>query len=129
MKHLKICFYSLQESEGSTESLILPEAETPANNAANPEDENSGESPEGQAQTNLNLEVKKPSPEENSIALSERGTILPRGWRRHMARYCRRITESSLAAKTGQNLAFHQNAPSNISSRRIPTNHTVSVCV
>ncbi|XP_009890340.1 PREDICTED: uncharacterized protein LOC104292629 [Charadrius vociferus] len=113
------------ESEGSTESLILPEVETPANNTANPEDKNSGESPEGQVQTHLNLEVKKPSPEENRIALSERGTILPRGWRRQMERYCRRITESSLAAKTGQNLAFHQNAPSNVPSSRIPTNRTV----
>ncbi|KAM6393637.1 uncharacterized protein J5M81_006539 [Pluvialis apricaria] len=113
------------ESEGSTESLILPEVEIPANNAASPEDENSGESPEGQAETNLNLEVKKPSPEENSIVLSERGTILPRGWRCRMERYLRRITESPLAAKTVQNLAFHQNAPSNVPSGRIPPNRMV----
>ncbi|XP_009461277.1 PREDICTED: tumor necrosis factor receptor superfamily member 10A-like [Nipponia nippon] len=48
------------ESEGSTESLILPEVETPANNAANPEGENSGESPEAQAQTSINLEDTSP---------------------------------------------------------------------
>lgn len=113
------------DSEGSTESLILPELETPANNAANPEGENSGESPEGQAQININLEVKNTSPEENSVALSERGTILHRGWRRHMKRCWRRIAESSIPAKTGQNPAFHQNAPSNVPSGRMPANRMV----
>ncbi|XP_075019137.1 uncharacterized protein LOC142088088 [Calonectris borealis] len=113
------------DSEGSTESLILPELETPANNAANPEGENSGESPEDQAQININLEVKNTSPEENSVALSERGTILHGGWRRHMKRCWRRITESSIPAKTGQNLAFHQNAPSNVPSGRMPANRMV----
>uniref|UniRef100_A0A8C3J1Y3 Tumor necrosis factor receptor superfamily member 6 n=1 Tax=Calidris pygmaea TaxID=425635 RepID=A0A8C3J1Y3_9CHAR len=113
------------ESEGSTESLILPEVETPANNANNPEDENSGESPEDQAQINLSLEVKNPSPEENSVALSERGTILPRVWKHRMERCWRRIAEFSLAAKTGENLACQQNALSNIPSDRIPANNMV----
>uniref|UniRef100_A0A8B9MZI0 Tumor necrosis factor receptor superfamily member 6 n=1 Tax=Accipiter nisus TaxID=211598 RepID=A0A8B9MZI0_9AVES len=108
------------ESEGSTESLILPEVETPANNAAKPEGENSGESPEGLAQPDVNLEVKNTSPEENSIVLSEWGTIL-----RQMERCWRRIAESSLPAKTGQNPAFHQNAPFNIPSGRIPANCVV----
>lgn len=103
--------------------------ETPANNTANPEGENSGESPEGQAQTNVNLEVKNTSPEKNSVVLSERGTILRGGWRRHMERCWRRIAESSLPAKTGQNLACHQNAPSNVRSGRMPANRMVSVCV
>ncbi|KAM6358398.1 uncharacterized protein FN964_004599 [Alca torda] len=111
--------------EGSSKSLISPEVETPAHNADNPEDENSGESPEGQAQTNVNLEVKNPSPEENSVVLSERGTVLPRGWKRHMGRYWRRIAEYSLAAKTVQNLACHQNAPSNVPRDGIPANRTV----
>lgn len=114
---------------GSTESLISPEVETPANNGANPENENSGESPEGQMQTNINLEVKNTSPEENSVALSEWGTILRGGWRRYMKRCWRRMAESSLPAKTGQNPAFHQNAPSNVPSGRIPANRVVSVCV
>lgn len=105
------------ESEGSTESLILPEVETPANNAAKPEGGNSGESPEGPAQPDVNLEVKNTSPEENSIVLSEWGTIL-----RQMERCWRRIAESSLPAKTGQNPAFHQNAPFNIPSGRMPAN-------
>ncbi|KAM6133315.1 uncharacterized protein FYN12_003442 [Phoenicopterus ruber ruber] len=113
------------ESEGSTESLILPEVETPANNAANPEGKNSGESPEGQVQTNVNLEVKTTSPEENSVALSERGTLLRRGWKRHVERCWRRITESSLSAKAGQNPAFHQNDPSNVPSGRMPANRMV----
>ncbi|KAM9605266.1 tumor necrosis factor receptor superfamily member 10B-like isoform 2-T2 [Morphnus guianensis] len=105
------------ESEGSTESLILPEVETPANNAAKPEGGDSGESPEGPAQPNVNLEVKTTSPEENGVVLSEWGTIL-----RQMERCWRRIAESSLPAKTGQNPAFHQNAPFNIPSGRMPAN-------
>ncbi|XP_074950703.1 uncharacterized protein LOC142057827 isoform X1 [Phalacrocorax aristotelis] len=106
------------ESEGSTESLILPEVEAHANNTTSPEGENSGESLEGQEETNVKLEVKTRSPEENSVALSERGTILSGGWRQHMKRCWRRIAESSLPAKTGQNPAFHQNA----ASGRIPEN-------
>ncbi|KAF1472158.1 hypothetical protein FQV17_0005832, partial [Megadyptes antipodes antipodes] len=111
------------------ESLISPEVETPANNGANPETANSGESPEGQVQTNINLEVKNTSPEENSVALSEWGTILRGGWRRYMKRCWRRMAESSLPAKTGQNPAFHQNAPSNVPSGRMPANRVVTdVC-
>ncbi|XP_065538879.1 tumor necrosis factor receptor superfamily member 10A-like isoform X2 [Lathamus discolor] len=98
------------ESEGSTESLILPEVEAPVNNTINPEDENS-ESPEGQVQTSVNLEVKNASPEENSIVLSERGTSLC-GMKCQVESCWRRIAESSLPAKTGQKPAFHQNAPS-----------------
>ncbi|XP_075568586.1 uncharacterized protein LOC104026677 [Pelecanus crispus] len=113
------------DSEGGTESLILPQVVTPANNTANPEGENSGESPEHQAQTNINLEVKTTSPEENSVALSERGTLLRRGWRCHVKRCWRRIAESSLPAKTGQNPAFHQNTPSNVPSGRMPVNRMV----
>ncbi|XP_014815538.1 PREDICTED: tumor necrosis factor receptor superfamily member 10B-like isoform X2 [Calidris pugnax] len=113
------------ESEGSTESLILTEVETPANNANNPEDENSGESPEDQAQINLSSEVNNPSPEENSVVLSERGTILPRVWKHHVERCWRRIAEFSRAAKTGENLACQQNALSNVPSDRIPANNMV----
>ncbi|XP_074741056.1 uncharacterized protein LOC141950311 isoform X1 [Strix uralensis] len=107
------------ESEGSTESFILPEMETHANNA-NPEGENSDESPEGQVQTSINLEVNPTSPEENGVALSERGTILHGQWKRHMERCWRRIAESLLPAKTGQNPASRQNALSNIPSGRMP---------
>ncbi|XP_075281358.1 uncharacterized protein LOC104330156 isoform X1 [Opisthocomus hoazin] len=105
------------ESEGSTESLILPEVETPANNTANPEGENSGETPEDQAQTNVNLEMKNTSPEENGVALLEQGTILHGGWRR--------IIESSLPGKAGQNPGFHQNALSEVPGGRMPANHMV----
>ncbi|XP_009704103.1 PREDICTED: uncharacterized protein LOC104157030, partial [Cariama cristata] len=111
------------DSEGSTESLILPEVETPANNAANPEGENSGESPEGQAQTKVNLEVKNTSLEENSVVHSKGGTILPGGCRRQVKMCWRRI--ASLPAKTGQNPASHQNAPSNVPSGRMPANRMV----
>ncbi|KAK4822032.1 hypothetical protein QYF61_006945, partial [Mycteria americana] len=113
------------ESEGSTESLILPEVETPATTIASPEGEKCGESPEDQAQTNVNLEVKTTSLEENSVVLPEQGTILQGGWRRHMKKCWRRITESSRPAKTGQNPAFRQNAPSNVPSSRMPANHMV----
>ncbi|XP_072722373.1 uncharacterized protein [Ciconia boyciana] len=113
------------ESEGSTESLILPEVETPATTIASPEGEKCGESSEGQAQTNVNLEVKTTSLEENSVVLPEQGTILQGGWRRHMKKCWRRITESSRPAKTGQNSAFHHNAPSNVPSSRMPANHRV----
>ncbi|XP_042641630.1 tumor necrosis factor receptor superfamily member 6 isoform X2 [Tyto alba] len=113
------------ESEDSTKSLILPEIETSANEAANPEGENSGESPEGQAQANINLEVKNTSPEENSIVLSEWGTILRWGWKHHVERCWRKITESSLPVKTGQNPALCQNDPSNIPSGGVPANHMV----
>ncbi|XP_030341154.1 tumor necrosis factor receptor superfamily member 10B-like isoform X2 [Strigops habroptila] len=112
------------ESEGSTESLILPEMEAPANNTTNPEGENSDESPEGQVQTSVNLEVKNTSPEENSVALSERGTSLC-GMKCQVESCWRRIAESSLPAKTGQNPAFHQNGPSNGPSVRMPANHTI----
>ncbi|XP_075611074.1 uncharacterized protein LOC104631645 [Balearica regulorum gibbericeps] len=105
------------ECEDSTESLILPEVETPANKIANPECENSGDSPEGQAQTNVDVEVKNTLPEENGVALSGWGTILRRGWRR--------IAKPSLPAKTGQNSAFHQNALSNARSGRTLANHMV----
>ncbi|KAM6069548.1 uncharacterized protein LJ206_012276 [Theristicus caerulescens] len=111
------------ESEGCTESLILPAVETPADNPANPEGANSGESPEGQAQTSINLEVT--SPEKGIVALSERGTVLCRGWTRHMKRCWRRITRSPRPAKPGQNPAFHQNALSNVPSGRMPANHMV----
>ncbi|XP_061856047.1 uncharacterized protein LOC104552498 isoform X2 [Colius striatus] len=112
------------ESEGSTESLILPGMETPANNIANPEDENSGESPEGQAQTNVNMEVKTTSPEENRVVLPERGTILCRDWRHHVGRCWRRLAAASLPLKAGQNPAFHQNVPSNIQNK-VPANRMV----
>ncbi|XP_010078547.1 PREDICTED: tumor necrosis factor receptor superfamily member 10A-like [Pterocles gutturalis] len=105
------------ESEHSTESLILPEVETPANNTDNPEGENSAENPEGQEKANINLEVKTTSSEENRAMLYKWITILHRGWRR--------ITESSLPAKTVQNPAFHQNAPPKVPSGRMTANHMV----
>lgn len=101
--------------------------EAPANKAAKAEGENSGESPEGQAQTNVNLEVNNTSPEENGGVLSERAASLRGGLRRHMGRFWRRIAMSSLPAKTGHNPGFHQNARSNIQSSRMPANHMVSV--
>ncbi|OPJ73807.1 hypothetical protein AV530_013256 [Patagioenas fasciata monilis] len=110
------------ELEGSTESLILPEVEAPANKAAKPEGGNCGESPEGEAQTNVNLEVNNTSPEENGGVLSQRAAILRGGLRRHVGRFWRRITMSSLPAKTGHNPGFHQNAQSNIQSGRMPAN-------
>ncbi|XP_012986181.2 tumor necrosis factor receptor superfamily member 6-like [Melopsittacus undulatus] len=110
------------ESEGSTESLILPEVEAPANNTVNPDDENS-ESPEGQVQTSVNLEVKNTSPE-NSVVLSERSTNLC-GMKRQVERCWRRIAESSRPGKTGQNPAFHQNAPSKGQKVRMPANHMI----
>lgn len=115
------------ESEGSTESLILPEVEAPANNTTNLEGENSDESPEDQVQTSINLEVENPSPEENSVALSERGTSLC-GMKCQVGGCWRKIAESSLSAKTGQN-PVHQNAPSKGSRVRMPANCMVSVCV
>ncbi|XP_065538880.1 tumor necrosis factor receptor superfamily member 10B-like isoform X3 [Lathamus discolor] len=111
------------ESEGSTESLILPEVEAPVNNTINPEDENS-ESPEGQVQTSVNLEVKNASPEENSIVLSERGTSLC-GMKCQVESCWRRIAESSLPAKTGQKPAFHQNAPSKGLRVSMPANRMI----
>lgn len=103
--------------------------EAPANKAAEPEGENSGESPEGQAQTNVNLELNNTSSEENGVVLSERAAILRGGLRRHVGRFWRRITMSSLPAKTGHNPGFHQNAQSNIQSGRMPASCMVSVCV
>ncbi|XP_051478061.1 uncharacterized protein LOC127385898 isoform X2 [Apus apus] len=110
------------ESEGSTESLILP-GQTPANTTINLEDEKSRESPEGQAQTNDNLEVKNTSPEENSVQLSELGTTSHCSWGCHMERCWRKITKPSPAAKTGQNPAFHQNAPPKVPKARMPAKH------
>uniref|UniRef100_A0A8C4XLP1 TNFR-Cys domain-containing protein n=1 Tax=Falco tinnunculus TaxID=100819 RepID=A0A8C4XLP1_FALTI len=111
------------EFEGSTRSLILPEVETPATNTASPEGGNSGESPEGQVQTSVSLEVENTLPEENSIVLSERGSVPQRGWRRrHMERCWRRIVNSSLPAKIGQTLAFHQNDPPRVPSGSMPVN-------
>ncbi|XP_054246322.1 tumor necrosis factor receptor superfamily member 1A-like [Indicator indicator] len=106
------------EPEGSTESLILPEVETPANKSANAEDENAGETPEEQTQLSINLEVKNTSPEENSVA--ERGTCLHGVWRCHVGRCLKRITRPSVPAKTGQNPAFRQNGQSNLPSGRVP---------
>ncbi|XP_032545952.1 tumor necrosis factor receptor superfamily member 1A-like isoform X1 [Chiroxiphia lanceolata] len=114
------------KSEGGSESLILPERKTPAsaNNSVNPEDENCGESPESQAQISINLEVEDTSPEEDS-ALTEQGTILHGDWKHRVLRWLRRIPESSLQSKPGQNSAFHQNNLSNVSSIRTPANHVV----
>ncbi|XP_062484115.1 uncharacterized protein LOC134168431 isoform X3 [Pezoporus occidentalis] len=111
------------EPEGSTESLILPEVEAPANNTINPEDENP-DSPEDQVQTSVNLEVKNTSPEENSVVLSERGTSLC-GMKCQVESCWRRIAEFSLPAKTGQNPAFHQNVPSKGPRVRVPANRMI----
>ncbi|XP_027557705.1 tumor necrosis factor receptor superfamily member 1A-like [Neopelma chrysocephalum] len=114
------------KSEGGSESLILPERKTPApaNNSMNPEGENCGESPESQAQININLEVEDTSPEEDS-ALTEQGTILHGDWKHRVLRWLRRIPESSLQSKPGQNSAFHQNNLSDVSSIRTPANRVV----
>ncbi|XP_051659992.1 tumor necrosis factor receptor superfamily member 1A-like [Manacus candei] len=114
------------KSEGGSESLILPERKTPAsaNNSMNPEDENCGESLESQEQININLEVEDTSPEEES-ALTEQGTILHGDRKHRVLRWLRRIPESSLQSKPGQNSAFHQNNLSNVSSIRTPANCVV----
>ncbi|XP_010119294.1 PREDICTED: tumor necrosis factor receptor superfamily member 10B-like, partial [Chlamydotis macqueenii] len=113
------------ESEGNTESLILPEVETPVNNTARPEGENYGESPESQAQTGVNLEVNDTPPEENTVAFSESGTVLCKGWRRPVERCWRRIAESSLRVKVRLNPACAQNALRNVPSGRMPANRMV----
>ncbi|KAM9556162.1 uncharacterized protein ACIB01_007897 [Guaruba guarouba] len=112
------------ESEGSTERLILPKVEAPANNTVNTEDENCDESPEGQVQASVNLEVKNTSPEENSVAPCERGTSLC-GMKCQVESCWKRIAESSLPAKTGRNPAFHQNAPPKGPRVRMPANHMI----
>ncbi|XP_068004403.1 tumor necrosis factor receptor superfamily member 10A-like [Melanerpes formicivorus] len=106
------------EPEGSTESLILPEVKAPANNSAKSEGENAGETPEEQAQLNINLEGKNILPEENSIP--ERGTCLHGVWRCHVERCLKRITRPSLPARTGQNPAHHQTAQPNLPSCGVP---------
>ncbi|XP_069713832.1 tumor necrosis factor receptor superfamily member 10A-like isoform X2 [Phaenicophaeus curvirostris] len=108
------------EPKGSTERLILPEVRTLADKTTSPEDKNSDESPEGQAQSGVPSEVNIVSPEENSVVFSAWGSVLHGGWRNRMERCWRRITESSLPAKPG---AFHPNAPSKIPSGRVPANH------
>ncbi|XP_067151609.1 tumor necrosis factor receptor superfamily member 6-like [Apteryx mantelli] len=113
------------ESEGSTESLILSEVETAANNAASTENEKSEESPEGQARTSINSEVRNESPEDNSDGLSERSTILPSSLRCQIERFWKRLKESSLSAKTRQNPTFHPNAWFKVASGMMPANHVV----
>ncbi|XP_040414533.1 tumor necrosis factor receptor superfamily member 10B-like [Cygnus olor] len=111
-------------SEGSTERLILSEVKI-TNNAANPDGENSVKSPEGQEQASVNLNVKCQSPEENSVVQSGRGIIL-QNLRCSIQDCWKKITlDTSLSAKTGQNLAFYQNAQSKRLSGRMPSNHMV----
>ncbi|XP_027757206.1 tumor necrosis factor receptor superfamily member 10A-like isoform X2 [Empidonax traillii] len=114
------------KSEGSSESLILPKRETPApaNNSMNPEGESCGESPESQAQTNINLEAEDASPEEDS-ALTEQDTSLHGDWKHRVLRRLRRIAESSFQSKPGQNFASHQNNLSNVPSNGTPANRVV----
>lgn len=97
----------------------------PANNLASAGGENAGETSENEVQLNVNLEEKNTSAEESSV--TERATFLPGVLRRHVERCLKRITSSSLPAKTGQNPAFHQNAQSKLPRGRIPANRVVSV--
>ncbi|KAM9190674.1 tumor necrosis factor receptor superfamily member 10B-like [Mergus octosetaceus] len=108
-------------SESSTESLFLSEVKI-ANNADNPDGENSVKSPEDQEQANVNLNVTSQSPEENSVLPSGRGTIL-QSLRCSVQDCWKKITlDTSLSAKTGPNPAFYQSAQSKGLSARMPAN-------
>lgn len=97
-----------------------------ANNADNPDGENSVNSPEDQEQASVNLNVTCQSPEENSGLPSGRGTIL-QGLRCSIQDCWKKITlDTSLSAKTGPNPAFYQNAQSKGLSARMPANRMVS---
>ncbi|KAM8807855.1 uncharacterized protein ACNFOS_003404 [Eudromia elegans] len=111
--------------EGTTESLISSEVEKVANNAAETENEKSGESLEGQAPTSVNSEVGNKSPEDDSAGLSEKSTMLPRSLRFQIERAWKRLRNPSLSAKPRQNPTFHLNACLKAATSRMPANRVV----
>ncbi|OXB74131.1 UNVERIFIED_CONTAM: hypothetical protein H355_004468 [Colinus virginianus] len=91
-------------------TLSLSKVEKTENNASHPDNENSDESPEGQAYTAVNLEVENISPEENSAVSYERGTIPQRNLWCQTQECWKKIKDYSSSTKNRRNPTFQPNA-------------------
>lgn len=118
-----LSYFSLQEDE---DNMLLQEVKVIQNNASHPDNENSGESPEGQAYNDVNSEVKNTSPEENSAVSYERGTIPQKNLWCQTQECWKRIKNYSSSPKNRCNSTLQPNTQCKVSGVRMPAYCMVS---
>ncbi|NP_001376285.1 death domain-containing tumor necrosis factor receptor superfamily member 23 isoform 2 precursor [Gallus gallus] len=102
------------------DNMLLQEVKVIRNNASHPDNENSGESPEGQAYNDVNSEVKNTSPEENSAVSYERGTIPQKNLWCQTRECWKRIKNYSSSPKNRCNSTLQPNTQCKVSGVRMP---------